>query len=204
MKLCNRLLPLAALALFFVVPSARAQEALHIGVCNPAKVFDGMDERKVVQDRMKVDRDRLQGEAARRKQELEEMKKDLGMLQPGSAIHNDKSNELMKKAVDFEVWARLAQAEMDRKEKEQVKGLYDKIQAAAKDVAIDKKLDLVLAEHQPQIPPDMTAITPDQLRQLISANDVLYKNEKADITQAVIVAVNKSYAAGAAAPDKKP
>jgi len=33
---------------------ASAQEAIKVGVCNPAKVFEGMDERKVIEDRMKA------------------------------------------------------------------------------------------------------------------------------------------------------
>jgi len=101
----------------------------------------------------------------------------------------------MEKAVQFEVWARMKEAEMLRSEKEQIKALYEKIRDACKEYATEKKLDLILAERKPELQ-NMEKLTADQVRQVISANDVLYANEKADITQEIILRVNKKYAAG--------
>ena len=107
----------------------------------------------------------------------------------------------MEKAVQFEVWARMKEAEMGRIEKEQIKALYEKIRDTCKEVAVEKKLDLILAERKPELPANMEKLTADQVRQIISANDVLYANEKADITQEVILRINKKYAAtGGIAP----
>src|ERR1043166_6082733 len=104
---------LAAFGLLLPSATLKAQEAVKVGVCNPAKVFESMDERKVIEDKMKSDRDKAQAEAAR----------------------------------------------------------------------TEKKLDLILAERKPELPANMEKYTADQIRQIISANDVLYANEKADITQ---------------------
>ena len=192
---------LAAFGLLLPSATLKAQEAVKVGVCNPAKVFESMDERKVIEDKMKSDRDKAQAEVARKKQEVEDLQRQRNELRPESSIFQEKTNQMMEKAVQFEVWARLKQAEMDRTEKEQIKTLYEKIRDVCKEVATEKKLDLILAERKPELPANMEKYTADQIRQIISANDVLYANEKADITQEVILRINKKYAAtGGIAP----
>jgi len=191
---------LAAAAIMLPSATLKAQEAVKVGVCNPAKVFESMDERKVIEDKMKSDRDKAQAEVARRKQEVEDLQRQRNELRPESAIFQEKTNQMMEKAVQFEVWARMKEAEMGRTEKEQIKSLYEKIRETCKEYAQEKKLDLILAERKPELQ-NMEKLTPDQVRQVISANDVLYANEKADVTQEVILRVNKKYAAtGGIAP----
>src|SRR3954463_8611434 len=189
-------LALSAVAMLLPATTLRAQEAVKVGVCNPAKVFEQMDERKVIEDKMKSERDKAQAEVARRKNEVEDIKRQRNELRPESAIFQEKTNQMMEKAVQFEVWARMKEAEMGRGEKEQIKALYEKIRDTCKEVATEKKLDLILAERKPELPANMEKLTADQVRQIISANDVLYANEKADITQMVIMRVNQKYAAG--------
>src|SRR5258706_1586386 len=186
---------LAAVAMLLPTSVLKAQETVKIGVCNPAKVFESMDERKVIEDKMKSERDKAAGEVNRRKQEVEDLQRQRNELRPESAIFQEKTNQMMEKAVQFEVWARMKQAEMDRGEKESIKLLYDKIRDACKEIALEKKLDLILAEHKPELPPNMENVKVEVIRQMISANDVLYANEKADITQLVLIRVNQKYAA---------
>ena len=127
---------------------------------------------------------------------LELTRRQRNELKEGSTIFQEKTNQMMEKAVQFEVWARMKQAEMDRTEKEQIKALYEKIRESCKEIAVEKKLDLILAERKPELPANMEKLTSDQVRAVISQNDVLYANEKADITQMVIMRVNQKYAAG--------
>src|SRR5438132_1177421 len=100
------LLALASLAMLLPAAGASAQEAIKVGVCNPAKVFESMDERKVIEDRMKGERDKAQQEVARRKQEVEDLQRQRNELKEGSTIFQEKTNQMMEKAVQFEVWAR--------------------------------------------------------------------------------------------------
>jgi Skp family chaperone for outer membrane proteins len=87
---------------------------------------------------------------------------------------------------------------MGRQEKDNIISIYDKIRDACKEVAVAKKIDLVLAEHKPEIPAKRDQLTGDQVRQIINQQDVLYSNEKVDITQEVILVLNKKYGGGAA------
>src|SRR4051812_4072899 len=106
---------LAALAMLLPSATLKAQETVvKIGVCNPAKVFESMDERKVIEDKMKSEREKAAGEVNRRKQEVEDLQRQRNELRPESAIFQEKTNQMMEKAVQFEVWARMKQAEMDR------------------------------------------------------------------------------------------
>ena len=192
---------LAAAAMLLPTATLKAQEAVKVGVCNPAKVFEQMDERKVIEDKMKSDRDKAQAEVQKRKQEVEDLQRQRNELRPESSIYQEKTNQMMEKAVQFEVWIKLKEAEMGRTEKEQIRNLYEKIRETCKEVATDKKLDLILAERKPELTANMEKYTADQVRAIISQNDVLYANEKADITQEVILRINKKYAAtGGIAP----
>lgn len=193
-----QLMTLALAGFLLASPLAGAQEAaIKMAVCNPGKVFDGMDEKRAVEEKMKNDRDKINLEVSRRRAEVEEIKKQLSELKPDSVQYKEKSQLLLQKAIDFEVWARLTEAELARAEKETIKSLFEKIREATKEVADSKKIDLVLAERRPDLSANTEKLTPDQLRQMINASDVLYSNEKADITGAVIMALNKKYAAGA-------
>ncbi len=191
-----RIFALATLAMLLPAAAASAQEVVKVGVCNPAKVLEGMDERKVIVDRIKSEREKATAEVQKRRNEVEELGRQRAELKPESPIFAEKTNQLMEKAASLEVWARIKQAEMDRVEKEYIKALYDKIRDACKEVATEKKLDLILAERKPELPPNMEKLTAEQVGQIISANDVLYANEKADITQDIILKINKKYAQG--------
>ena len=193
-------LTLALAGFLLASPFARAQDvAVRMAVCNPGKVFDGMDEKRALEEKMKNERDKINLEVSRRRAEVEEIKKQLSELKPDTPIYKEKSQLLLQKAIDFEVWARLTEAEMARAEKETIKSLFEKIREATKEVAESKKIDLVLSERRPDLSDNATAkLTPDQLRQMINASDVLYSTTKADITDAVILVLNKKYASGAA------
>jgi Skp family chaperone for outer membrane proteins len=195
----SRMLVCAGLAAVLVAPAVRAQDApVRVGVCNPAKVFQALDERKAIEDRMTEERNKVKSDATKRKLEVDDLKTARDQLKPESPAYQEKTNQMMEKAIQFEVWARVKEAEMGRAEKEQIRGLYEKIRDACREIAAEQKLDLVLAERKPEIPANMEQLNPKQLGDLLMANDVLYMNEKADVTQEVILRLNKKYSTGSA------
>jgi Skp family chaperone for outer membrane proteins len=78
----------------------------------------------------------------------------------------------------------------------QIKMLYDKITAKIGAVALQRGIELVLAEQRPELPPDMDQISIDQLRQLLGGRNILYNVETADISNQVIAALDADYKAG--------
>ena len=197
--LFRRMIPMVAAASMLVTAAVSAQDAqpLKIALCNPAKVFEKMAERKAVEDRIRAERERVQREDTQKKAEITELRNQLPNLKPGTAPFAAKQKEVLEKLIEHEVWQKLKQAELARLEKEQIKGMFDKIADAAKDVAVARKIDVVFAERRPELENAMEQLTPDQVRQLLGQRDVLYANEKADITDAVALEVDKKYAAGA-------
>lgn len=201
----------ALLGLLMASPAALAQDTgMRVGVCNPGKVFERLEERKVVQDRLLQERERSKAEAARRQAEVRELMAQREQLQPTSAIYAEKNQQIMAKSVEFEVWAKLADLSLARQEKDQIIAIYEKIREACKEVAQADKLDIVIAEKRAEQIPNREQLTADQVRQIITNNDVLYATEKADITDRVVLILNKKFgtatapSTGAGTPPAEP
>jgi len=198
-------LALAILAMLLFAPSAHAQEgALRIGICNPAKVLKALDEWKAFEDKMRHETDKLKMEQVSRKATVDEIIKQRNELKPESAQYKEKSKLAAEKAIEYDVWLQMTNLERARTQKEQIRALYDKIVEATKEVAEAKKLDFVLAERKPELPPEVDRLSPDDVLGALLQRDVLYSNDKCDITQAVILTANKKYAASVGAPAPAP
>jgi Skp family chaperone for outer membrane proteins len=173
---------------------------MRVGVCNPAKVFEQLEERKTIQDRMTGERARLQEESNRKKGEVQDLMKQRDGMKPGSQLYDEKNTQVLNLTVNYEVWARMTEASLARQEKDQIIGLFDRIRDATREIANERKFDLVLAEHRPEIPADRDKLNPDQVRALIGQNDVLFSNERVDVTAAVVQRMNQKYLAGGGTP----
>jgi Skp family chaperone for outer membrane proteins len=189
---------LALSAVAFVLPArvAWAQEGPHIGIVNPAKIFNEMQETKDLKQKMENDRQAIQAEAKRRADDLEEAKKARALFTEGTDDFNKKNQEMIRKAVELQVWQEMIKADLARQQKTQMKNLFEKIEAATKEVAETKKLDLVLVEQKIDLPSDpntMEQINVDQLRNLINQRSVMYSNGKFDITNDVLASVDAKY-----------
>jgi Skp family chaperone for outer membrane proteins len=189
-------LALSTAALLLPARSAMAQDGPHIGTVNPAKVFNEMQETKDLKQKMESDRQSIQAEAKRRADDLEEAKKARALFNEGSEDFNKKNQEMIRKAVELQVWQEMIKADLARQQKSQMKNLFEKIEAATKEVAEAKKLDLVLVEQKIDLPSDpntMEQINVDQLRNLINQRSVMYSNGKFDITNDVLASVDAKY-----------
>ncbi len=189
-------LALSAVALLSPAGFVAAQDGPKIATVNPAKVFNEMQETKDLKQKMESDRQAIQAEGKRRAEELEEAKKARAMLIEGSEDFNKKNQDMIKKAVELQVWQELIKADLARAQKSQMKNLFEKIEQATKEVAEAKKLDLVIVEQKIELPTDpntMEQINVDQLRGLINQRSVLYSNGKFDITNDVLANVDAKY-----------
>jgi Skp family chaperone for outer membrane proteins len=187
---------LSAIALVLPARLASAQEGPRIGIVNPAKIFNEMQETKDLKQKMESDRQAIQAEAKRRADDLEEAKKARALFTEGTDDFNKKNQEMIRKAVELQVWQEMIKADLARQQKTQMKNLFEKIEAATKEVAESKKLDLVLVEQKIDLPSDpntMEQINVDQLRNLINQRSVMYSNGKFDITNDVLANVDAKY-----------
>lgn len=174
--------------------SAGAQET-KIAVCNPAKIFNSMQETKDLKDKMEAQGKDLENQDVAKKKELEALQAKLKMLTPGSAPHEEAQKELIKKAIEYDTWKKINQAQVQQDQKLSMKSLFDKITAATEAVAKENNIDLVIAETNVEFP-DIGQINVDQLRALINQRNVIYNNGKLDISDKIIAKLDADYKAG--------
>ncbi|MGA3068159.1 MAG: OmpH family outer membrane protein, partial [Tepidisphaeraceae bacterium] len=137
----------------------------------------------------------LDGELNERKEKIKSMSDELKLLLPDTPEFTEKNNALIQYQIETEVWAKMQQIDQTRKQKTNTKALFDKIEAAIADIAHDRGYTIVLADHDVDIPDDLDSITPDALNNLLVARSVLYEDSRLDITQDVVIALDKAYTA---------
>jgi Skp family chaperone for outer membrane proteins len=174
---------------------SHADATLRIGTCNVAKVFDSLDERKAIEMSMKSNAATHNAEVAKRRKAIEDLQAQRDELKPDSPLYQQKTEELVQAATQLEVMVKLKEMELVRLEKQHTARLYDQIRSACKAAAAGHNLDLVVAEHPPESSRELTRLSADQLRLLLSTSEVLYANNQLDLTQEIILALNKQFAA---------
>lgn len=196
--LTRRSLAMTVLALFtlaLVGHPAVAQDVPKIASVNLVKVFGEMQETKDLQQKMDADRKALEDELQKRTKEVNEIKQQRGYLQEGSDEANKKNQELIKKTVELNTWRELINQDQLRQRKMQFKTLFEKIEIAAKEIAEQRKIDIVIVEHRPDFPAGdvMEQLNLEQVRGLINQRTVLFNNGRFDITADVVANLDAKY-----------
>ena len=181
----------AALAAAVAVPAA-AQDAPRIATVNPAKVFSEMQETKDLKQKMEADRKTITDEGQRKGAEVEDAKKRRALFNEGTDDFNKANKEYLEKVIAAQAWQELIKQDLQRQQKSQMKSLFEKIEAATKEVATAKKIDLVVVDQKTEFP-DLDSINVDQLRGIINQRTVLFNNGRFDITNDVLAAVDAKY-----------
>lgn len=171
-----------------------AEGPVRIGVCNVSKVFDSLDERKAIEMGMKENAAKHQGEVAKRRKAIEELSAQRDELRPDSPLYQQKTEELVTAATHLDVMVKLKEMELARLEKQHVGHLYDEIKAACKKAAEAHHLDLVVAERPAEATREMNRLSGEQLKFLLSANELLYANQQVDLTEEIVLEMNKEFA----------
>ena len=201
MKRTRPLPVLAALALLAAaaaVPTpARAQDATRVATANTGQVFNQIRETKDLQQKMDEQRKTLAQQEQAKRASLNALQEARNQFKPESDQYREKNGELMRAAIEFETWGRVNQADLTREQKQQMKTLFDKIEAACGEVAKQRGFDVVIADQRGEIT-NLEQLNPDQLRVLLNQRIVLYTSPKADITNDVIAFMDKNYKAPAA------
>ncbi|HEY1629093.1 MAG TPA: OmpH family outer membrane protein [Tepidisphaeraceae bacterium] len=185
-----------SIALLLSVAAANAQTSLKIAVANPAKIFNELQETKDLKAKMDDDGKTLQATDAEKRQKLKDLQASRDTLKEGTPQYDDVNKQLMDASVNYEVWNRLQQAELQRQQKTQIKTLFEKISTITGEVAKQRGIDLVIAEQHPEFPDNIDQINTDQLRQLIAERNVLYDSGALDISNEVIAAMDAKYKSG--------
>ena len=172
---------------------AVAAEPAKIAVANTAKIFGDTAELKDLKQKMETERKVLEGVEKEKREHITALKSARDALKPETHQYQDKNAELLKAAIEFETWGKINQANFQREQKLQMKQLFEKIQDAVATVAKQKGFDLVLTDQRPEIPDDIDQLNLEQIRALINTRNVLYANEKVDISADVLAMLDAKY-----------
>lgn len=164
-----------------------------VAIANPARIFNDMAETKDLKLKIEAERKVLEDTERQKRSELQAIQDALRLLKPESTQYADKNRELTQKAVEFEVWGKMTQLEIQRGQRTQMKSLFDKIQAATAQVAAAKGYDLVLADQRPELPENLDQLTVDQVRTLINQRNILYATPAVDISADVTALLDAQY-----------
>ncbi|GEM_PF-819659 len=188
----------ASVAILCAVP-LMAAEATRIAVANTARIFSEMQELKDLKTKLQSEQKLLTGVNIEKQDKLKAQQAARDALKMDSPQYQEKNAELLKAAIEYETWAKINDADMQRNQKLQMRRLFEKIEQAVIETAKQKGYDLVITDQHPDLPDDMDKLTLDQLRTLINSRNVLYAGEKVDISNDVLAVLDARYRAGAKA-----
>ena len=196
MKLMNNLVvsALVVAALTFVGTASAQQGAIHVGTANPSRILSEMKETKVLNKTELAERQQLDDQKKAKVKEIEDLKEQRDKFSKKKTPDwNEKTNQILTKTVELQTWNELKKVELTRRHNEEIKALFEKIQAAIGQVATDKKIDLVITDYGMDFPEDMDTVTPDQLRILIRDKNVLFSVKGVDISSDVTARLDAAY-----------
>ena len=191
----------AMIVLSLLAPPARAQAptTLRVAIANPARIFNEIRETKDLQSKFAADLAGLQEQAKARELKLRDLQSARDTIKPDSPQYNERNDELVRMAIEYEVWKQTTQRSMERQQKERIKNMFDRITETVTKIAQQKGIDLVIAEVHPDIPENLDSIQLQDLRNRLISRNILYNTDVADITNEVIAALDAQYTGGAGA-----
>ena len=199
----NRLIPMTtaiALSALLLLTAARAgaqDRPVRVATVNMPRVFNEIQERKDVEGRLRQEQQRLAAEQKQRIDELQKMKAEGGNFRRGSEQYEEWRQRYMKATIAQQAWAETAKQEMDWRLKRSTRDMFDKITATVTEYATSNQIDLVLADHQPTLSDEeLEKIPADRIGEVMDRRRVIYASKSADISDAVIAALDAKYKAG--------
>ena len=176
--------------------SAMAQmPPVMIAVCDPMKILGQILEGKVASGRWKVAGDSLNAQAQQKQDQLKSEEESVKLIMPGSADYDTRIEKLTEDEADAQAWLNAAKANLARRQRNEQKQLFAKIQDAIKQVAMAQGITMVINASHPEFP-DVEKMDANAFIETIMLHVCLYADDRVDITQDVAIALDKAYKAG--------
>jgi Skp family chaperone for outer membrane proteins len=189
----------AAVSTTVLSAPARAQTAggTVIGIASMDKIAQAIHEYQDLLNQLDLDKKSIDATAQDKQNELKSLQQALSYLKTDSPAYATKQDELLKKSIEYDAWAKETQMDYDRKRKVKIKNLFDEIEDAVAQVAQKDQINLVINDQRPKVPDNLDSVDVNQLQQIIGARTVLYSDASRDISGEVITLLDKNYAAKA-------
>jgi len=169
-----------------------ASGGVKIGVCDPIKVLNQIQEGKDSMAKWKQEGDSLTDQATAKKSQLQSEQDALKLILPTSDDYETKVETFIQHQADAQAWLQAAQMNMARKQRTEEKTMFDKILKTIGDLAQAQGLSLVMNGAHADFP-ELDKMDANAFVQTILLHTALYSDTKLDITQQVIIAMDKAY-----------
>ena len=162
-----------------------------VGTVNLETLFNDLDEREVVDERVKGIATKLEEEANLLRENVQLLESDLGLLSPGTPEHLETEESLVRESGRLKAFIDYAAVKLDRLESSYLRELYEKIKAGAGELAMEHGIDIVFVDDSIVDLP-LEAQAKEMMRQ-ISARRTLYTNEGIDVTEELMMRMNNEF-----------
>ena len=192
----------ASLVTLLIAPPVNAQvQPIRVAIANPTRILNDIQETKDLQQKFNTDLQALEVERKERELKIKDARTARDQLKPDSQQWNDRNQELLRLGVEYEVWQQITKADLERRQKQQLRALFDKITDAVAQVATAKGIELVIAEVRPDLPESLDQMQVNELRARLASRNVLFNAPHVDISGDVIAAMDAKYrGSGSVAP----
>lgn len=166
--------------------------SVKIAVCDPIKVLNQIQEGKDAMAKWKGEGDSLTDQATAKKSQLQSEQDALKLILPTSDDYESKVETFIQHQADAQAWLQAAQMNMARKQRTEEKTMFDKILKTIGDLAQAQGISVVVNGAHAEFP-ELDKMDANAFVQTILLHTALYADTKLDITQQVIIAMDKAY-----------
>lgn len=171
-----------------------------VAVANVVKIFNDIQRTKDLRSTADAEAKALENERINRAAKINDIKQRRDTLNPSAPDYNKLNQELVEKSIELRSWIEIQKLEMDRKQKQQIKDLFDLITAAIAKVATQNLIDIVVSDQKPELPENLDTVNVDQVRLALIQRSLLFAADPVDITSAVIATMDSEYKGGSPKP----
>jgi len=182
-----------ALAVACCAVPASAQK---IATANATKIFQEIQEKKDLTAKMENERKTIEAQDLEKKQKMKDLQAAREAIKSDAPGYEKANQDLFQYAIEYQTWAQITQANVQRNQKLQMVNLFNKITSSVAEVATQKGVDLVIAERRPELPDNLDQFNVEQVRALINTRNILFSSASVDISNDVINSMDAKYKAG--------
>ena len=173
--------------------------AIKVAICDPLAVLNKIQEGKDVMAKWKQDQETLNNQANVKKSQLDTERDEIKLLLPTSEEYQKKIEKFTEDQANTQAWFQATQVNMARTQREEEKKLFTEILKTISDVAKEQGIALVINGAHADFP-ELDKLDANAFIQTILLHTSLYSDVSLDITDKVIIAMDKAYSATPAAP----
>lgn len=191
----------AAAAITLVLHTVKAQETapatapapavIRTAVCNAYEIMKRYEGITALAQTLDKERDALNTESKRRKEEIDKLREELSSLNPGTEPYQAKLKQIDEKVMSTKAWEEQELLQRKRRAAEAIHKAHKAMADAAAAIAREQNFHLVLNHSEMS----MEGLQPDEMQAVVRGQRVLYNDSSIDITQQVLARMNANFAA---------